>query len=124
MKIAISIPEKEKPKGPESPYFRALVAGGASAFGSIGPEAARSGGRNAARAHGADSPARARRARAPRARDRHQHGFAAGQNVMHQAHRRATHEEKGIQLAVFKRVGRHVRRAEGDGGADGGQLLE
>ena len=29
MKIAISIPEKEKPKGPESPYFRALVAGGA-----------------------------------------------------------------------------------------------
>jgi putative glutamine amidotransferase len=29
MKIAISIPEKEKPKGPESPYFKALVAAGA-----------------------------------------------------------------------------------------------
>lgn len=30
MKIAISIPEKEKPKGPESPYFKALVAAGAA----------------------------------------------------------------------------------------------
>jgi putative glutamine amidotransferase len=29
MKIAISIPEKEKPRGRESPYFRALVAAGA-----------------------------------------------------------------------------------------------
>lgn len=29
MKIAISIPEKEKPKGPESPYFKALVGAGA-----------------------------------------------------------------------------------------------
>jgi putative glutamine amidotransferase len=29
MKIALSIPEKEKAKGPESPYFKALVAGGA-----------------------------------------------------------------------------------------------
>ena len=31
MKIAISIPEKEKPKGQESPYFKALVAAGARA---------------------------------------------------------------------------------------------
>ena len=29
MRIALSIPEKEKSKGRESPYFRALVAGGA-----------------------------------------------------------------------------------------------
>ena len=29
MKIAISIPEKEKPKGKESPYFKALLAAGA-----------------------------------------------------------------------------------------------
>jgi putative glutamine amidotransferase len=29
MKIALSIPEKEKAKGPESPYFKALVAAGA-----------------------------------------------------------------------------------------------
>jgi putative glutamine amidotransferase len=29
MKIAISIPEKEKPKGQDSPYFKALVAAGA-----------------------------------------------------------------------------------------------
>jgi putative glutamine amidotransferase len=29
MKIAISIPQKEKPKGQESPYFKALVAAGA-----------------------------------------------------------------------------------------------
>jgi putative glutamine amidotransferase len=30
MKIALSIPGKEKPKGPESPYFKALVAAGAA----------------------------------------------------------------------------------------------
>lgn len=29
MRIALSIPEKERPKGQESPYFKALVAGGA-----------------------------------------------------------------------------------------------